>query len=29
MREDFTFTDGIYSGYNADKHSYDKIDLGL
>jgi formate dehydrogenase major subunit len=24
VREDFTFTDGLYSGYNADKHSYDK-----
>jgi len=24
VREDFAFADGIYSGYNADKHSYDK-----
>ena len=24
VREDFTFADGLYSGYNADKHSYDK-----
>jgi formate dehydrogenase major subunit len=24
VREEFSFTDGIYSGYNADKHSYDK-----
>jgi formate dehydrogenase major subunit len=24
VKEEFTFTDGIYSGYNADKHSYDK-----
>jgi len=24
VREDFTFTDGLYSGYNAEKHSYDK-----
>jgi formate dehydrogenase major subunit len=24
VREDFTFADGIYSGYNADKHSYDR-----
>jgi formate dehydrogenase major subunit len=24
VREDFAFQDGLYSGYNADKHSYDK-----
>src|ERR1700751_614350 len=24
VRDDFAFADGIYSGYNADKHSYDK-----
>jgi formate dehydrogenase major subunit len=24
VREDFAFADGIYSGYNAEKHSYDK-----
>ena len=24
VREDFAFTDGLYSGYNAEKHSYDK-----
>jgi len=24
VKEEFSFTDGIYSGYNADKHSYDK-----
>lgn len=24
VREDFSFTDGLYSGYNADKRSYDK-----
>ena len=24
VKEEFTFTDGIYSGYDADKHSYDK-----
>jgi len=24
VREDFAFADGIYSGYDADKHSYDK-----
>jgi formate dehydrogenase major subunit len=24
VREDFGFADGLYSGYNADKHSYDK-----
>jgi formate dehydrogenase major subunit len=24
VREDFTFTEGLYSGYNAEKHSYDK-----
>ncbi len=24
VKEEFAFTDGIYSGYNADKHSYDK-----
>ena len=24
VREDFAFADGIYSGYNADKRSYDK-----
>jgi formate dehydrogenase major subunit len=24
VREDFTFTNGLYSGYNADKRSYDK-----
>src|SRR6202167_2431096 len=24
VREDFAFADGLYSGYNADKHSYDK-----
>jgi formate dehydrogenase major subunit len=24
VKEEFTFTDGIYSGYNADKRSYDK-----
>ena len=24
VREDFTFEDGLYSGYDADKHSYDK-----
>ena len=24
MSEDFAFTEGIYSGYNADKHNYDK-----
>ncbi len=24
VREDFAFTEGIYSGYNADKHTYDK-----
>ena len=24
VREDFAFTDGIYSGYDADKRSYDK-----
>src|SRR5579862_4741283 len=24
VREDFSFKDGIYSGYNAEKHSYDK-----
>ena len=29
VKEEFAFTDGIYSGYNADKHSYDKIQLGL
>ena len=29
VREDFAFNDGLYSGYNADKRSYDKIELGL
>jgi formate dehydrogenase major subunit len=24
VREDFAFSEGLYSGYNADKHSYDK-----
>jgi formate dehydrogenase major subunit len=24
VREEFSFTEGIYSGYNADKHSYDR-----
>ncbi len=24
VREDFSFSDGLYSGYNAEKHSYDK-----
>jgi formate dehydrogenase major subunit len=24
VREDFAFQEGLYSGYNADKHSYDK-----
>jgi formate dehydrogenase major subunit len=24
VKEEFTFTDGIYSGYDADKHSYDR-----
>src|ERR1700744_5199131 len=24
VKEGFAFTDGIYSGYNAEKHSYDK-----
>jgi formate dehydrogenase major subunit len=24
VKEDFAFTNGIYSGYNEDKHSYDK-----
>jgi formate dehydrogenase major subunit len=24
VREDFAFRDGLYSGYNADKHTYDK-----
>src|SRR6202051_1516359 len=24
VKEEFTFTDGIYSGYDAEKHSYDK-----
>ena len=24
VKDEFTFTDGIYSGYNAEKHSYDK-----
>ena len=24
VREDFAFADGLYSGYNAEKHSYDK-----
>jgi formate dehydrogenase major subunit len=24
VREDFAFEEGLYSGYNADKHSYDK-----
>jgi formate dehydrogenase major subunit len=24
VREDFAFTDGLYSGYNAEKHRYDK-----
>jgi len=24
VREDFAFAEGLYSGYNADKHSYDK-----
>src|SRR5271167_2726079 len=24
VKEEFSFTEGIYSGYNADKHSYDK-----
>ncbi|MEA3119280.1 MAG: formate dehydrogenase major subunit [Paraburkholderia sp.] len=24
VREDFEFNDGLFSGYNADKHSYDK-----
>ena len=24
VREDFSFADGFYSGYDADKHSYDK-----
>ncbi|RKT20812.1 formate dehydrogenase (quinone-dependent) catalytic subunit [Paraburkholderia sp. RAU2J] len=24
VREDFSFTDGLYSGYNAEKRSYDK-----
>ena len=24
VKEEFAFTDGIYSGYNAEKHSYDK-----
>jgi formate dehydrogenase major subunit len=24
VREDFAFSDGLYSGYNADKHSYEK-----
>jgi formate dehydrogenase major subunit len=24
VKEEFAFTDGIYSGYDADKHSYDK-----
>jgi formate dehydrogenase major subunit len=24
VREDFTFADGLYSGYDADKHSYEK-----
>ena len=24
VREDFSFTEGIFSGYNAEKHSYDK-----
>src|SRR5450631_3028326 len=24
VKEEFTFTDGIYSGYSVDKHSYDK-----
>src|SRR5215468_10434356 len=24
VREDYSFADGIYSGYDADKHSYDK-----
>jgi formate dehydrogenase major subunit len=24
VKEEFAFTEGIYSGYNADKHSYDK-----
>ena len=24
VKEEFAFTDGIYSGYNADQHSYDK-----
>ena len=24
VREDFSFADGLYSGYNAEKHSYDR-----
>ncbi|MEA3110719.1 MAG: formate dehydrogenase major subunit, partial [Caballeronia sp.] len=24
VREDFAFTDGLYSGYDVEKHSYDK-----
>src|SRR6202161_3971710 len=24
VREDFSFTDGLYSGYDADKHKYDR-----
>ena len=29
VREDFSFTDGLYSGYDADKRNYDQSYVGL